>query len=133
MGNRISRWVSSSLFSFSFSHSEAIIFIPNHPYSIYSSLFVWNVSKKKPVFVVANAHPDPLTGKPCWITSVCCVRHSDLVISGSSNGEIKLWKLNEKSFVQISSTKIVSISNAESRERNFISSSLLSSKNSKVL
>lgn len=55
-----------------------------------SSVSLWSTTKKKPSVVVPNAH-----GAGNWISSVASLRHTDLVASGSSNGEIILWKVSE--------------------------------------
>lgn len=64
------------------------------------SLSLWRTNKKKPVFTMRNAHV--LSAKEAqsdcrWITSVCCIRNSDVVASASSNGVIRLWRVDFKS------------------------------------
>ncbi|KAI6179272.1 U3 small nucleolar RNA interacting protein 2 [Aphelenchoides besseyi] len=59
------------------------------------SLYIWSVSKKKPVCVVQNAHGLHEDGQSRWICSVASLPYSDLVASGSSDGKFKLWKVSE--------------------------------------
>mmetsp|Transcript_32532 Transcript_32532/g.52712 ORF Transcript_32532/g.52712 Transcript_32532/m.52712 type:complete len:470 (+) Transcript_32532:37-1446(+) len=53
------------------------------------SLSCWNVSKKKPVCVLRNAHGSLSP----WICSVAACPYTDLAASGSSDGFIRLWKV----------------------------------------
>ncbi|KAL3666694.1 hypothetical protein V7S43_008320 [Phytophthora oleae] len=50
------------------------------------SLSLWFNGRKKPVCVIPNAHG----GK--WISSVAVMPRTDLVASGSSDGQIRLWQ-----------------------------------------
>ncbi|CAD5208996.1 unnamed protein product [Bursaphelenchus okinawaensis] len=60
------------------------------------SIYVWSVFKKKPVCMVREAHGvDEKTGETRWITAVTARPYSDLVVSGSSNGQLKFWKVAE--------------------------------------
>uniref|UniRef100_A0A1I7SCT6 WD_REPEATS_REGION domain-containing protein n=1 Tax=Bursaphelenchus xylophilus TaxID=6326 RepID=A0A1I7SCT6_BURXY len=60
------------------------------------SIYVWSVFKKKPVCLVRDAHgTDEKTGETRWITSIAARPYSDLVVSGSSDGVLKLWKVGE--------------------------------------
>ena len=52
------------------------------------SLSLWSVLKKKPTYVCKEAH----SGK--WITSVASLKSTDLAATGSSDGELRLWKLD---------------------------------------
>jgi len=51
-------------------------------------LAVWSAMKKKPVCVVQKAHEH-------WISSVATQSFTDLVASGSWDGQVKLWRCNE--------------------------------------
>lgn len=51
------------------------------------SLSLWFNGRKKPVFVVRNAH-----GAGNWISSVAVMPRTDLVASGSCDGMIRLWQ-----------------------------------------
>lgn len=64
------------------------------------SLCVWNVAKKKPIAVQKLAHGTSSTGVANWISSIATLTNTDLVASGSSDGFIRVWKL-EKSFREI--------------------------------
>lgn len=76
------------------------------------SISLWNVQKKKPIYTVSVAHglepaltpeeasadadpsrkvPDP---QPRWITALAGVPFSDLLLSGSWDGEIRVWKVS---------------------------------------
>lgn len=76
------------------------------------TIALWSTQKKKPVYVIANGHghDQPMTAsqasaetnaqnveipppQPRYITALCAVPYSDLFLSGSWNGEIKIWKL----------------------------------------
>lgn len=52
------------------------------------SLSLWSMHKKKPTFVFKEAH----SGK--WITSVASLKSTDLVATGSSDGGVRLWKVD---------------------------------------
>lgn len=83
------------------------------------NISLWSLSKKKPLFTVRTAHgvvplvedkkisgevSDELRNaqlqggsiaQPFWITSLYAVPYSDIFISGSWNGTLKVWKINE--------------------------------------
>lgn len=78
------------------------------------SLSLWIIHKKKPVFTVPIAHgldpalkpdeasaekdPDPKVPsppQPRWITALATIPYSDLIISGSWDGWIRVWKVSE--------------------------------------
>lgn len=52
------------------------------------SLSLWSMHKKKPTYVCKEAH----SGK--WITAVASLRSTDLVATGSSDGGLRLWKVD---------------------------------------
>ena len=78
------------------------------------SISLWSIHKKKPVFTVPLAHgldpplqpeeasaemdpakrivPEP---NPRWITALATVIYSDLLVSGSWDGELRVWKIGE--------------------------------------
>ncbi|CAH1970343.1 unnamed protein product [Acanthoscelides obtectus] len=57
-------------------------------------LCIWSVMKKKPVCVIHNSHElDKSNQQPYWISAVAALVNTDLVASGSQNGSIRLWKL----------------------------------------
>ncbi|KAG8216000.1 WD40-repeat-containing domain protein [Butyriboletus roseoflavus] len=68
------------------------------------SICLWNTQKKKPVFTHALCHglhevessTEGTVKTPRWITSVACLRYSDVFASGSWDGTIRLWKLDSK-------------------------------------
>ena len=76
------------------------------------SICLWNLHKKKPVFTIPVAHgldpaplatdswaeADPAREAPCgprprWITALATVPHSDLVLSGSWDGYVRVWRV----------------------------------------
>lgn len=59
------------------------------------SLSLWAALKKKPTCVVHQAHGSQ-DGAPLWITAVAALRCTDLIASGSWNGEVKLWSSGEE-------------------------------------
>jgi ribosomal RNA-processing protein 9 len=65
------------------------------------SIALWSVSKRRPLFNLPHAHQstplDPLLFSDSlpenfWITSLASLRYTDLLASGSFNGNIHLWK-----------------------------------------
>ncbi len=77
------------------------------------SLSLWSLVKKKPVFTIPLAHgldpamkPEEYSAnvdpgikvperQPRWITALATVPLSDLVVSGSWDGEIRVWRVSE--------------------------------------
>ncbi|KAF9242301.1 WD40 repeat-like protein [Melanogaster broomeanus] len=69
------------------------------------SICLWNIQKKKPVFTQALCHgfheahssTEKSTVKTArWITSIACLRYSNVLASGSWDGDIRIWKLDSK-------------------------------------
>jgi len=59
------------------------------------SVCVWGVSRKKPLTSLKQAHGcDPQTGEARWITSVAAVHNTDLIVSGSSDGFLKFYRVS---------------------------------------
>ncbi|KAI1858075.1 uncharacterized protein JN550_012897 [Neoarthrinium moseri] len=78
------------------------------------SIALWSITKKKPLYIMpqahgleaplkpeeasAEVHPDPRIvppPQPRWITALRTVPYSDVIVSGSWDGCIKLWKLSQ--------------------------------------
>ncbi|XP_076357390.1 U3 small nuclear riboprotein factor 55K isoform X2 [Tachypleus tridentatus] len=60
------------------------------------TLSVWGVLKKKPVTSVQLAHGHaPENQLPFWICSVASLQNTDIVASGSHDGEVRIWKCGE--------------------------------------
>lgn len=78
------------------------------------SIALWSLQKKKPVFVLPHAHgiepalapekssgeidPDPAVvppPQPRWITALRTIPYSDIILSGSWDGYVRVWKLSE--------------------------------------
>ncbi|CAM9182271.1 unnamed protein product [Ascophyllum nodosum] len=72
------------------------------------NLALWFAMKKKPATLVSAAHGQSSTGVPRWITSIGCLKQSDLVISGSNDGLVRLWRagLEERSLQQVASVDL---------------------------
>lgn len=55
---------------------------------------IWSIMRKKPLCVIENSHGTNATNQePYWISAVAPFVNTDLVASGSREGFIKLWKL----------------------------------------
>jgi ribosomal RNA-processing protein 9 len=78
------------------------------------SIALWSVQKKKPVYIESLAHGidprlDPHDASaekhpskqqvpaptPRWITALKTIPYSDIILSGSWDGQIRIWKLTE--------------------------------------
>lgn len=68
---------------------------------MFSSIALWSVSKRRPMFNLPRAHKatsiDPSMvpaslPEEFWITALASLRYTDLLASGSFNGHINLWK-----------------------------------------
>lgn len=78
------------------------------------SLALWSTTKKKPLFVLPQAHgldpalalemasaeiqPDPKVippPQPRWVTALRTIPFSDVILTGSWDGYIRVWKLSE--------------------------------------
>jgi len=64
------------------------------------SICLWSAQKKKPLLRLQNAHQKKVTDEDDkleqnWITSVAACPFTDLVATGSSSGEIKIWKCTD--------------------------------------
>ncbi|CAD6195861.1 unnamed protein product [Caenorhabditis auriculariae] len=58
------------------------------------TLSLWSFWKKKPLFSRRAAHGQK-NGENRWIVSLAALPYSDLLASGSNEGELKLWKVDE--------------------------------------
>lgn len=79
------------------------------------AISLWSVTKKKPVYIKPLAHgldpaidrlaasaavnPDPKKDVPAptprWITALKTIPYSDIILSGSWDGHVRVWKLTE--------------------------------------
>ncbi|KAJ9088890.1 pre-rRNA processing protein [Entomophthora muscae] len=58
------------------------------------SLCLWHTSKKKPTDIYPVAHGlFSSNGQPCEITALASIPYTDLIISGSCDGNLKFWKV----------------------------------------
>lgn len=79
-------------------------FRPSSPSFPFSSICLWQITKKKPVFAQSlahgiNEHPsesEGIIGTPRYITALSCLPYGDTFASGSWDGEIRLWKIDER-------------------------------------
>ena len=70
------------------------------------ALCLWSTSKKKPVFTrhVAHGHEaahvaeGELVRKARWITALASVAYGNVFASGSWDGHVRLWRVDERSF-----------------------------------
>ncbi|XP_025108174.1 U3 small nucleolar RNA-interacting protein 2-like isoform X2 [Pomacea canaliculata] len=58
---------------------------------------LWSVMKKRPLFTYKNAHNSSGEGsgqtvEENWVTAVASLQYTDLIASGSKDGNIRLWK-----------------------------------------
>ena len=59
---------------------------------------LWSTRKKTPICHKWNAHGvDPINDSPRWITAMAICHSSDLVATGSNDGFVRLWKVDQKS------------------------------------
>ncbi|CAI2173766.1 5163_t:CDS:2 [Funneliformis geosporum] len=86
------------------------------------TISLWNVNKKKPIFVYHLAHgtqtyeseSEGIISSAYWIISLTTIRYSDLFASGSWDGNIRLWKItnNIKSFVPLTQIAMIGFINS---------------------
>ncbi|BGP16566.1 hypothetical protein JCM10213_000522 [Rhodosporidiobolus nylandii] len=68
------------------------------------SICLWMITKKKPVFVQQMAHginehvseTEGIIGTPRYITALTCLPYGDVFASGSWDGQVRLWKIDER-------------------------------------
>jgi ribosomal RNA-processing protein 9 len=66
-----------------------------------SAIALWNITKKKPVFMEHLAHgvnehvseSEGVIGTARWITSLACLPYGDTFVSGSWDGSIRVWSI----------------------------------------
>ena len=77
------------------------------------SISLWTLHKKKPIFTVPLAHgldppmqpeeasaeaqPDAMVPErqPRWVTALTTIPYSDVVLSGSWDGQVRVWRVSE--------------------------------------
>ena len=82
---------------------------------------MWGVTKKKPFCTIKNAHgEDPSNNEPRWISSLATLRNTDLVVSGSHDGYVRLWKSDpgRRRISQIGAINLGSILHPEDDREN---------------
>ncbi|GAA5872854.1 hypothetical protein JCM8547_005719 [Rhodosporidiobolus lusitaniae] len=68
------------------------------------SICLWTITKKKPVFTQSLAHginehaseTEGIIGTPRYITALSTLPYSDVFASGSWDGHIRLWKIDDR-------------------------------------
>jgi len=60
-----------------------------------STIDLWSLKKKKPIYRVHNAQIDTEITKSSWVTCVQAIRNTDLLVSGGINSKINLYKLDK--------------------------------------
>lgn len=72
------------------------------------SLSLWFAMKKKPTVVIPAAHGYSSAGTPRWISAISCMKQSDLVVSGSNDGLVRLWRadVEARSMEQVASVPL---------------------------
>lgn len=75
------------------------------------SICLWTTTKKKPIATQSLAHgvdehaseSEGVIGVARWITALACLPYGDTFASGSWDGEVRLWKIDDRlrSFSQI--------------------------------
>lgn len=59
------------------------------------SLCLWHISKRKPIQILPVTHGlSPLNNQPFGIYALAAVPYTDLLISGSCDGNLKFWKVS---------------------------------------
>jgi hypothetical protein len=77
---------------------------------------LWQLTRKKRVCEHIDAH-ETNAGIPRWISSVCAAKMTDLCVTGSSDGFVRLWECNveEKRLRQVGALPVVRMHTALSR------------------
>ncbi|KAG0208604.1 pre-rRNA processing protein [Mortierella sp. NVP41] len=92
------------------------------------TISLWNINKKKAVFSMPLAHgfhtqpldysngeaiPSGGVETPYWITSLASLRYSDMFVSGSWDGTIRVWQIgkNMKNFSLLSTIPMIGVVN----------------------
>jgi ribosomal RNA-processing protein 9 len=70
--------------------------------SMDGSIGLWNSQKKRPSFVLQKAHgSDERSDTANWIISVATLPFSDVFASGSNDGFVRVWKIENDKFKQV--------------------------------
>jgi ribosomal RNA-processing protein 9 len=76
-------------------HTVDTINVINHQYFLTGSydncIELWVLNKKKPLFTLANAHK-----KDSWVLSTANIRNSDLMCSGSYDGNVNFYEFRKQ-------------------------------------
>ncbi|XP_071455825.1 U3 small nucleolar RNA-interacting protein 2 [Hetaerina americana] len=78
-------------------------------------LCLWSVSRKKPLCSLQEAHgKQECNGEPNWISSLATFTNTDLLVSGSCDGFVRLWKCGAgfKSLTKVFDIPLIGFINA---------------------
>lgn len=83
------------------------------------SVALWSTQKKKPTFVVDRAHrfETPMPGWSSdtpWVSSVAVIRNTDLCFSGSCNGFLNAYRIQDTKLTRLPRIAMVSSSSRSS-------------------
>ena len=81
--------------------------------------------KKKPICTVKSAHgTDPGNSEPRWISAIATQHNTDLIVSGSHDGHVRLWKSDPKHRMlrQVAEVDLSSVVSWDSNEPGFVNS-----------
>ncbi|CAL8113766.1 unnamed protein product [Orchesella dallaii] len=67
---------------------------------------LFSFNRKKPLFVVNQAHGVDSNGVPRWITALGVLRNSDLMASGSDSGDVHIWRIGVKNLDLINTVQV---------------------------
>ncbi|KAI9031631.1 WD40-repeat-containing domain protein [Phycomyces nitens] len=86
------------------------------------TLSLWDINRKKPTFSFAAAHGLKVAESesegdiktPYWITALASLRYSDLLVSGSWDGFVRVWKLSKdnKNITQVGQIPVKGVVNS---------------------
>ncbi|OMH79007.1 U3 small nucleolar RNA-interacting protein 2 [Zancudomyces culisetae] len=82
------------------------------------AICLWSFRRKKPIFTFHLAHgvqkcssdgSDSDGYLPNWISSLCAIPLTDLFVSGSNDGYLRLWKINSNKLLGFSLVNVIPI------------------------
>ena len=56
---------------------------------------MWSAKRKRALATVKRAHGTAPWGGPCWLSALSAPAFSDVVVSGSCDGQLRFWECNE--------------------------------------
>ncbi len=79
------------------------------------NIHVWSATSRKPYAYADQAHDE-------WITALSCLRGTDLLLSGSSDGYVKTWQVpggNKKDLVNLENIPVKGVVNQIAQSKSF--------------